>query len=199
MELLSGLMFFRGVQILLFVLYGISVQSTDPSVTEINVPDTTNYVMDPRLSGDDKIVNVVSEASFIGIQTTSSASRSAHLKLLDANQIKRTPITSKNGLIGSKSIFRSQEALSWVINKHNKAIEYCYKKEVKTNPKLRGDLEVEFIIESSGRVIEVSIVKSSLYSKKIEKCISSRIRGWRFRAIDPKDGDFKVRQKYIFD
>jgi TonB family protein len=192
-------MFFRGVQILLFVLYGISVQSSDPSVTEINVPDTTNYVMDPRLSGDDKIVNVVSEASFIGIQTTSSASRSAHLKLLDANQIKRTPITSKNGLIGSKSIFRSQEALSWVINKHNKAIEYCYKKEVKTNPKLRGDLEVEFIIESSGRVIEVSIVKSSLYSKKIEKCISSRIRGWRFRAIDPKDGDFKVRQKYIFD
>ena len=85
-----------------------------------------------------------------------------------------------------------------MINSHNDAIEYCYKKEAKLNPNLKGDVLVEFTIQFNGRVRSVRVIQSSLRSKKVESCISGRIRGWRFKPIDRSEGDVKVRQKYIF-
>jgi TonB family protein len=99
---------------------------------------------------------------------------------------------------GSKSANRSSEELSRVINSHNDAIEFCYKKEAKLNPNLKGDIQVEFTVGFNGRVKAVRIVRSSLRNKNVENCISSRTRGWRFKPIDQKEGDVKVRQKYIF-
>jgi TonB family protein len=99
---------------------------------------------------------------------------------------------------GSKAANRGSEELSRVINSHNDAIEYCYKKESKLNPNLKGDVQVEFTIGFNGRVKAVRIVRSSMRNKNVESCISSRIRGWRFKPIDKREGDVKVRQKYIF-
>ncbi len=99
---------------------------------------------------------------------------------------------------GSKSANRGGEELSRVINSHNDAIEYCYKKEAKLNPNLKGDIQIEFTVGYNGRVKGVRVVRSSLRNKKVESCISSRIRGWRFKPIDKREGDVKVRQKYIF-
>jgi TonB family protein len=99
---------------------------------------------------------------------------------------------------GSKSANRGSEELSRVINSHNDAIEYCYKKESKLNPNLKGDVQVEFTIGYNGRVSAVRIINSSMRNRNVEKCISSRIRGWRFKPIDRSEGDVKVRQKYIF-
>jgi TonB family protein len=99
---------------------------------------------------------------------------------------------------GSKSANRSGEELSRVINSHNDAIEYCYKKESKLNPNLKGDIQVEFTVGFDGRVKSARIVRSSMRNKSVEDCISSRIRGWRFKPIDRKEGDVVVRQKYIF-
>ncbi len=99
---------------------------------------------------------------------------------------------------GSKAANRGSDELSRVINSHNDAIEYCYKKESKLNPNLKGDIQVEFTIGYNGRVKAVRIVRSSMRSKNVESCISGRIRGWRFKPIDKSEGDVKVRQKYIF-
>jgi TonB family protein len=99
---------------------------------------------------------------------------------------------------GSKAANRSGEELSRVINSHNDAIEYCFKKESKLNPNLKGDIQVEFTVGFDGRVKGVRVVRSSLRNKNVENCISSRIRGWRFKPIDRSEGDVAVRQKYIF-
>ena len=99
---------------------------------------------------------------------------------------------------GSKAANRGSDELSRVINSHNDAIEYCYKKESKLNPNLKGDIQVEFTIGYNGRVKAVRIVRSSMRSKNVESCMSGRIRGWRFKPIDKSEGDVKVTQKYIF-
>ena len=57
---------------------------------------------------------------------------------------------------------------------------------------------VEFVIGYNGRVKNVRITKSSLRNKKVESCMTGRIRGWRFKPIDKREGDVTVRQKYIF-
>ena len=99
---------------------------------------------------------------------------------------------------GSKTTHRSSEALSRVINSHNDAVEYCYKREAKLNPNLKGDILVEFVIGYNGRVKSVRVTQSSLRNKKVESCMTGRIRGWRFKPIDKREGDVTVRQKYIF-
>jgi hypothetical protein len=141
----------------------------------------------------------LSEASIVGIPSKSSANVNRDkVKPKSSRQIKSSLSTNKLASGRLKPAYRSQEELSRIINQHNKAIEYCYKKEVKSNPSLKGDMDVEFIIEYNGRVKEVRIVRSSIYSKKIEKCVSTRIKGWRFKTIGQHEGDVKVRQKYIF-
>lgn len=141
----------------------------------------------------------LSKASIVGIPSRTSANlRKNKVKPRNKRQIKSSLNSNSlaSGLL--KPVYRSQDELSRIINKHNKAIEFCYKKDVKSNPSLKGDLDVEFIIDYNGRVKEVRIIRSSIYSKKIEKCVSTRIKGWRFKAIGQHEGDVKVRQKYIF-
>jgi TonB family protein len=99
---------------------------------------------------------------------------------------------------GSKSANRGSEEISRVINSHNDAVEYCFKRESKLNPNLKGDILLEFTISYNGRVVGAKILNSSLRNKSVESCITSRIRGWRFKPIDKKEGDVRVRQKYIF-
>lgn len=99
---------------------------------------------------------------------------------------------------GSKSANRGSDEISRVINSHNDAVEYCFKRESKLNPNLKGDILVEFTISYNGRVVGAKILNSSLRNKSVESCITSRIRGWRFKPIDKKEGDVRVRQKYIF-
>jgi TonB family protein len=145
------------------------------------------------------VKDVLSAAVLPGIsKPSSSPSRKRESKSSSTRSIKRTLKPTNLSGTSLKTTYRSQTELSRVINNHNNAIEYCYKKESKKNPNLKGDLEVEFTIDYNGQVKAVRIIRSSMYNKKIEKCISSRIRGWRFKPIAQDEGDVKVRQKYIF-
>lgn len=186
------------------------------SILSIGVPSDIAFLKNKLTAGSEQSANPLSadaglsdttitthflaEASISGISSRPSpAERTDPVKPTSKRQIKRS--INPAGLYktpGKKSIYRSQDELSKVINKHNSAIEYCYKKELRSNPTLKGDLDVEFTIDYSGKVKAVRIVRSSIYSRNIEKCISNRILAWRFKAISEADGDVKVRQKYIF-
>lgn len=166
---------------------GISEQSSTSSAVDVELSDTT------------KITEPLSEASIVGLSNKPSFYvRSDAIKSKNKSRVKRSLNIADFGMQGSKSAYRSEKELSRVINKHNSAIEYCYKKESKSRPTLKGDLDVEFTIDYNGRVKTVRIVRSSMYNKNIEKCISNRIRGWRFKPIAENEGDVKVIQKYIF-
>jgi len=165
----------------------ISEQLSSLSLIDIGIPDSAS------------VKNILSAAVLPGIAKQST--RTLPKEKPESNsqrKIKRSLKTANPGNAGRKSIYRSQAELSYVINEHNSAIEYCYKKETRQNPNLKGDLDVEFIVDFKGRVTDVRIVRSSMYNKKIEKCIMSRIKGWRFKPIAQDEGEVKVRQKYIF-
>jgi TonB family protein len=128
--------------------------------------------------------------SGVGGVASANIGRKGSIKMaLDAARVTGT---------GSKAANRGGDELSRVINSHNDAVEYCYKREAKLNPNLKGDLTIEFTIAYNGRVKDVRVVSSSLRNKKVESCVTSRVRGWRFKPIDRAEGDVKVRQKYIF-
>lgn len=101
--------------------------------------------------------------------------------------------------IGRKSIYRSPDAIQEVLISHNAAIRYCYERELKRNPTLKGKIMVRITIGANGAVKDATIVSSTLNSERVERCILARIRLWKdFKPIDEAEGDVTFRQVYTF-
>lgn len=140
-----------------------------------------------RASGSADIGDLVGG---IGVVGSKSIGRSGSIKMA----LESARVSGK----GTKAANRSSEEISRVINSHNDAVEFCYKRESRINPNLKGDLIIEFVIGWNGRIVSSRIVNSSIKNKNIENCVKGRIRSWRFKPIDRKEGNVTVRQKYIF-
>ena len=99
-----------------------------------------------------------------------------------------------NGIVG-----RNQDDIQGKILKHNSSVQYCYQRELKRNPNLKGKLVVRFTISPQGTVKKVEVISSTLNNRKVERCVSNRIRRWSdFGGIDSSYGDTTVRQAYAF-
>jgi TonB family protein len=106
---------------------------------------------------------------------------------------------SEVGGMGRKSIYRSPDAIHEVLLSHVPAVRYCYERELKRNPELKGKIVVKITVAADGSVSEAEIVSSTLNSERVERCILARIRLWKdFQAIDPREGDVTFRQVYTF-
>jgi len=100
---------------------------------------------------------------------------------------------------GKRSVYRSPEAIQEVLLSHVPAIRYCYERELKRNPTLKGKLVVRITVGPDGKVQNASIFSSTLNNDRVERCILTRIRLWRdFKPIDPSEGDVTFRQTYTF-
>ena len=100
---------------------------------------------------------------------------------------------------GVKSESRNPDAVSEVINSHNSSIQYCYQRELKQNPDMKGKLVIRFTVTPDGKVKDVKMLSSTLNNPRIEQCVFSRISRWDdFGPIDPSKGDATFRQVYTF-
>jgi len=100
---------------------------------------------------------------------------------------------------GIKSESRDPDAVSAIVNAHNAAIQYCYQRELKRNPDLKGKLVIRFTIAPDGKVSDVTLVSSTLNNESVERCVLSRVKRWdNFGSIDPSKGDATFRQIYTF-
>jgi TonB family protein len=100
---------------------------------------------------------------------------------------------------GIKSESRSADAISEVVNRHSSSIQYCYQRELKENPDLKGKLAIRFTITPDGKVKNANVISSTLENTRVERCVVSRISRWDdFGPIDPSKGDATFRQVYTF-
>jgi TonB family protein len=128
----------------------------------------------------------------LGTATSSTVVRVGNLVVGPVTPIDREgEVTSLAG--------RDPDQVSKVVNGHNDAIEYCYQKELKRNPTLKGKLVVRFTINPQGKVSSATIVSSTLNSPELEACILRRIQRWDdFGTVDASLGDATFRQVYTF-
>lgn len=100
---------------------------------------------------------------------------------------------------GIKSESRDPNDISEVVNRHNSSIQYCYQRELKQNPDLKGKLVIRFTITPEGKAKDVKVISSTLENANVERCVVSRISRWDdFGPIDPTRGDATFRQVYTF-
>ncbi len=101
-----------------------------------------------------------------------------------------------------QSGYRDPKEIERVVSEHQQMIEYCYRKELKRNIKLKGFVKVEFQISYEGFVIpsSIRILNSTLRNLKVEQCIKTYIRRWNsFARLDESMGIARVVQKFIFN
>jgi TonB family protein len=134
----------------------------------------------------------------LGTAQSTSVERSSDLIALEISPLTREGVAEGEDGTASAGA-RDPEKVSAVVNAHKAALQYCYQRELKRSPNLRGKIVVRFTIDPKGTVKAVKILSSTIDSEHVERCVLSRIRRWDdFGPIDPARGDATFRQVYSF-
>src|SRR5262249_45511371 len=89
-----------------------------------------------------------------------------------------------------------REALARYVRQRLKAMQGCYERELKRNPRLKGKIVVRFSILPSGRSGEIDFEQDTLGNEVVSSCIRSVIRGWVF-PFKPSDA-VSVAYPFVF-
>ncbi|MFN0061512.1 MAG: TonB family protein [Myxococcaceae bacterium] len=87
-------------------------------------------------------------------------------------------------------------ALARYVKARLKAIQNCYEKELKRNPRLRGKVVVRFSINTQGRTSDIDIEENTLGNEAVGACIRTVIRAWVF-PFKPDDA-VPVAYPFVF-
>tara|TARA_B110000467_G_C18129313_1_gene372388 strand:- start:153 stop:665 length:513 start_codon:yes stop_codon:yes gene_type:complete len=71
----------------------------------------------------------------------------------------------------------------------------CYERQLKRQPKLAGQMSVQFTISAMGNVVKVSIVDDSMKSRRLNRCVTRNVSKWTFPT--PKDGKVTIYSPYV--
>ena len=88
-----------------------------------------------------------------------------------------------------------KEIIRRVVREHMNEIKYCYERQLNTNPGLAGKVSMKWVIQGRGRVQAVSVASTTVKNTKVESCLASRIKRWRFPK--PKGGIVIVNQQFV--
>jgi len=59
-------------------------------------------------------------------------------------------------------------------------VRYCYLRSLYNNSKLKGNVQLQWVIRPFGRAYKVSILKSTAKNKRFHRCLIGRVLRWRF-------------------
>lgn len=85
---------------------------------------------------------------------------------------------------------RESHDVGTFVRSYQPQLNFCYSEGRLLNPSLAGAASVAVVIAGDGEVIDVAITERSWRGKGVpeaERCIESRIRGWRFPPADGGD------------
>jgi hypothetical protein len=90
-----------------------------------------------------------------------------------------------------------KDAVSRYVRSRQRAIQSCYEKQLKLNPKLKGKLSVRITIATSGKVSETEIDEDTLQSDEVTSCIKGIIRFWRFPFTPESDTPVQFSWNFV--
>jgi hypothetical protein len=89
------------------------------------------------------------------------------------------------------------ELIRKVVHDHRAQIRACYELELNQKPKLAGKVTSAWTIDSNGVVTESHVAESTLGDKNVERCVTNRIKTWRF-PLPKGGGEVFVTYPFLF-
>jgi len=93
---------------------------------------------------------------------------------------------------------RSGDEIMEVLATKQDQIRYIFNKHLRTDPLLSGTVEVEMLIQPSGRVTDVAILNSTMYNQAFELELTRAIGTWRFGSVDENEGPLVLQFPFNF-
>lgn len=104
--------------------------------------------------------------------------------------VKSTEAVLKKGGI-------DERAVQMALKRRERGIQQCYERSLKTNPKLKGKVVIEWGINEEGRALNVKIVQTTISDAKVGDCIVDIIGRIRFPGATK--GIVPVRKTFVFE
>lgn len=162
-----------------------ALRGTTPGVAVATVDDVTAT----KRKGED--TGTTSEIDRLG---TDGVKR-VELNEGGGKPVKPGEVTAEKLIIDTPEI--DEVLLAKWLQGRKPAIQSCYDRELKRNPKLQGRLVIKFAITSRGRAGGIGFDEDSLRSSAVQQCISGMMRGWVL-PFAPED-DVPVALPFIFN
>jgi hypothetical protein len=93
--------------------------------------------------------------------------------------------------------FCKQADILRVVSARQKAITYCYEKQLASNPELGGKVTLSWIINLDGTVKKIWVKGSSLKNGKVESCMTRTLK--RARFTKPDGGMCQIQFPFVFN
>lgn len=74
----------------------------------------------------------------------------------------------------------SEESVRKTISPRKSQLIYCYEKEQRQQPELKGELAIKITLDGNGIVTDTQLADSTLPSPEALKCMDKLVRMWRF-------------------
>lgn len=124
------------------------------------------------------------------------ASSGPAVKLEKKSKIDVAPIEKVSGAQEAVGA-RNEQSLYKVLSQNIGRLQYIYEKFLKTNPDIRGKVEVEVTINPDGSVANVAVLSSEIPIPDFQRQLVDAIRRWKYEAIAL--GQMKVVYPIVFN
>jgi hypothetical protein len=91
----------------------------------------------------------------------------------------------------------SKEEIQKVINQHIGEIQYCYEKQLRTQPGLSGRVVLDWTVNLQGKVTVVKVSQSTLASSEATNCMMQKLKTWKFPS--PRGGAVSIVFPFVFN
>ncbi|MCC7201338.1 MAG: TonB family protein [Nitrospirae bacterium] len=86
---------------------------------------------------------------------------------------------------------RSQESIKEVVKTHRGSLDFAYRKALRSDPTLKGIINIEFTIAPDGTIISARVASSTINDPDFAEDVLKRVRTWKFPAY-PDSGNTVV-------
>jgi hypothetical protein len=107
---------------------------------------------------------------------------------------KRFKVTKGKPSVGN---FCKQKDIIRVVSSRQRSIQYCYEKELQSNPELKGKIVVNWLIGLNGKVMKAWVGSSALKNGSVESCVVNTIK--RAKFVKPDGGICQIKFPFVFN
>ena len=158
------------------------------SAAHLSIPDTPALKKTVR-------VEPVQQASFgLDLSVDTEKSQALPPKPRVRKPRKTKPRVQARSVKKKPDVKLDRQAIAKVVRKHMPEVQNCYEMGLLQDPRLAGQVVLEWTISSAGEVRSINTVRNSMRSPTVAMCISAELRNWSF----PKHGRGGVVISYPF-
>ncbi len=149
----------------------------------------------PKITNVEKIQNLFSEIH--------SAKADMDMGILAGLEKLEERLAEPKGVLVEKEsrahLYRSAESVQKVIAQHFEELQKEFKRELKRNPNLQGQVIVRFVINERGAVDSAALVESEISDEQFLGLLLSQVRAWEFGRIPAGSGGMAVNFPFKFE